>query len=168
MARLGEEVIIEWLNCNGYFTIRSVKVGSSEIDVLAIKPLAGGGHHCRHIEVQLSPHPMSYIAAGSMGAKKKTDEELRAAVKGWVDKKFNRPKVVDLRNGLCEGEWTNELVLWNVRYENEVREIERLGIKVWRLKTILEDMEKDSRGRHYSAAGRDLLALIIDIRKERR
>ena len=166
MARLGEEVIIEWLNCDGYFTIRSVKIGSSEIDVLAIKPLAGGGHFCRHIEVQLSPHPMSYIAAGSMGAKKKTDAELGAAVKDWVDKKFNRPKVVKLRKSLCESEWTKELVLWNVKYESEVREIERLGIKVWRLRAILEDMEKYNRGRHYSAAGRDLLALIIDIRKE--
>jgi hypothetical protein len=168
MARLGEEVIIEWLNRDGYFTMRSVMVGSSEIDVLAIRPLAGGGHDCRHIEVQLSPHPMSYIAAGSMGAKKKTEDELRAAVKEWVDKKFNRPNVVKLRESLCPDEWTKELVLWNVKYRNEVDEIERLGIKVWWLKNILDEMVQHNVAGRYSAAGRDLLALMIDISKEAR
>lgn len=168
MARLGEEVIIEWLNCSGYFTMRSVKVGSSELDVLAIKPLTVGGHHCRHIEVQLSSHPMSYITAGSMGARKKTEEELKAAVREWVDKKFNRPRVAELRKSLCQDDWSKEFVLWNVKYRNEVDEIERLGIKVWWLKDILEDMVNDKGAGRYSAAGRDLLALMMDIRKESR
>jgi hypothetical protein len=42
MSLLGEEVVEEWLNCNGYFTIRGIKVGVDEIDILAIKPLLCG------------------------------------------------------------------------------------------------------------------------------
>ncbi len=36
MALLAEEVVEEWLNRNGYFTIRGIKVGVDEIDTLAI------------------------------------------------------------------------------------------------------------------------------------
>ena len=39
MSLLGEEVVEEWLNRNGYFTIRGIKVGVDEIDILAIRPL---------------------------------------------------------------------------------------------------------------------------------
>ena len=40
MSLLAEEVVEEWLNRNGYFTIRGIKVGVDEIDILAIRPLA--------------------------------------------------------------------------------------------------------------------------------
>ena len=33
---IDEEVVEEWLNRNGYFTIRGIKVGVDEIDTLAI------------------------------------------------------------------------------------------------------------------------------------
>ena len=61
MALLAEEVVEEWLNRNGYFTIRGIKVGVDEIDILAIKPTTSGRHECRHIEVQVSINPISYI-----------------------------------------------------------------------------------------------------------
>jgi len=61
MSLLGEEVVEEWLNRNGYFTIRGIKVGVDEIDILAIKPLSNGQHECRHIEAQISINPISYI-----------------------------------------------------------------------------------------------------------
>ena len=51
MALLGEEVVEEWLNRNGYFTIRGIKVGVDEIDILAIRPTPDRQHECRHIEV---------------------------------------------------------------------------------------------------------------------
>jgi hypothetical protein len=54
MSLLGEEVVEEWLNRNGYFTIRGIKIGVDEIDILAIRPLPGGKHECRHVEVQVS------------------------------------------------------------------------------------------------------------------
>ena len=36
MALLAEEIVEEWLNRNGFFTIRGIKVGVYEIDLLAI------------------------------------------------------------------------------------------------------------------------------------
>jgi len=44
MALLAEEVVEEWLNRKGYFTIRGVKVGVDEIDILAIRPTLDGQH----------------------------------------------------------------------------------------------------------------------------
>jgi hypothetical protein len=42
MALLAEELVEEWLNRAGYFTIRGVKLGVHEIDLLAVRPVTGG------------------------------------------------------------------------------------------------------------------------------
>lgn len=84
MSLLGEEVIEEWLNRKGYFTIRGIKVGANQIDILAIKPLSSGQQECRHIECQLSPKPMGYITTGN--AKKLNEAELKEAAHKWIEK----------------------------------------------------------------------------------
>ena len=61
MALLAEEIVEEWLNRQGYFTIRGIKLGVHEIDLLAVKSRRQGEVECRHIEVQASIHPVSYI-----------------------------------------------------------------------------------------------------------
>lgn len=61
MALLGEEVVEEWLNRRGYFTIRGIKLGVHEIDILAFRPKANGNHESRHIEVQISTNPIAYL-----------------------------------------------------------------------------------------------------------
>jgi len=38
VALLGESLVEEWLNREGFFTIRGVKHGVDEMDLLAIKP----------------------------------------------------------------------------------------------------------------------------------
>jgi hypothetical protein len=62
MALLAEEIVEEWLNRQGFFTIRGIKMGVQEIDLLAIKWQADGKAECRHIEVQASMRPVSYIS----------------------------------------------------------------------------------------------------------
>jgi len=62
MALLGEVVVEEWLNRQGYFTIRGVKIGVQEIDILAVKLDPKGQHECRHIEVQVSTNPIAYVS----------------------------------------------------------------------------------------------------------
>jgi hypothetical protein len=37
MALLAEEIVEEWLNRDGWFTIRGIKIGVDEIDILAIR-----------------------------------------------------------------------------------------------------------------------------------
>lgn len=53
MALLAEELVEEWLNRQGYFTIRGLKVGVHEIDILAVRPCPSG-IECRRLEVQAS------------------------------------------------------------------------------------------------------------------
>ena len=48
MALLAEEIVEEWLNRNGYFTIRGIKLGVHEIDLLAIA-VRGSTIEARHI-----------------------------------------------------------------------------------------------------------------------
>ncbi len=47
MALLGEEVVEEWLNRKGYFTIREIKLGVHEIATLALRPGPEGENECR-------------------------------------------------------------------------------------------------------------------------
>jgi hypothetical protein len=56
MALLAESVVDEWLNRQGFFTIRGVKQGVSEMDILAVRPESSGiiGWH---VEVQVSFRP---------------------------------------------------------------------------------------------------------------
>ena len=62
MALLAEEIVEEWLNRQGYFTIRGIKMGVQEIDLLAVKWQIDGKAECRHVEVQASMRPVSYIS----------------------------------------------------------------------------------------------------------
>src|SRR5512136_2230240 len=151
MSLLGEEVIEEWLNRNGYFTIRGIKVGVDEIDILAIRPLPDGRHECRHVEVQVSINPISYITKvpvairkqtgiGAHDAKKRGTAQLTQGVREWIEAKFNQPRKVELRNRLCSGSWTRELVVGTVKHEEEISLLKEAGVTIHRLKDILSEM----------------------------
>ena len=47
MALLAEEIVEEWLNRQGYFTIRGIKMVVHEIDLLAVKLRPNGKAECR-------------------------------------------------------------------------------------------------------------------------
>src|SRR2546426_10704407 len=107
MSMLGEEVVQEWLNRSGHFTIRGIRVGNNEIDILAVKP-AGGSCACRHVEITLSTNAIGYISTGN--AKRLADAELKQTVDAWIEKKFNE-RAMALKQRLCPGDWTKELVV---------------------------------------------------------
>jgi hypothetical protein len=71
MALLAEEIVEEWLNRNGYFTIRGIKLGVQEIDLLALA-VRGTTIEARQIEVQVSVRPVSYLCPLPKDAQKKT------------------------------------------------------------------------------------------------
>lgn len=171
MSLLGEEVVEEWLNRNGYFTIRGVKVGVDEIDILAIRPLPDGQHECRHVEVTVSINPISYITkvpasirkqtgVAAHNAKKRDLEQLTQGVHEWVEAKFNLPRKVDLRNRLCSGSWTKELVVGSVKHEEELTLLREAGVIIHRLKDILSEMA-NTPGVVRAAAGADLYDLML-------
>ncbi|MCX6543881.1 MAG: hypothetical protein NTV05_05650 [Acidobacteria bacterium] len=171
MSLLGEEVVEEWLNRNGYFTIRGIRLGVDEIDILAIRPLPDGSHECRHIEVQLSINPISYITKvpsairketgiGPHNAKKRDVEQLTLGVREWAEAKFNQPRKVEVRNSLCSGSWTKELVVGIVKHEDELDLLRQAGITIHRLKDVLSEMV-EKRTVVKAAAGTDLFDLML-------
>lgn len=150
MALLAEEIVEEWLNRNGYFTIRGAKIGVHEIDLLAVKPTQGGWE-CRHIEVQASINPISYITAvpkklqdelGRKGAsaKKRPDDELQEGIREWIEKKFSNKRKAELRSVLAPGKWSRELVVYNVKHDREVELLKKAGIEILKLSEILQEM----------------------------
>jgi len=150
MALLAEELVEEWLNRSGYFTIRGVKLGVHEIDLLAVRSV-GGTLECRHIEVQASVRPVSYVtrvpkdvqkATGraAASAKVRTDEELRQGILEWVYKKFDHPAKNALMSRLAPGPWSRELVLHQVKFEREVELVREAGVTVHRLAALLAEL----------------------------
>ncbi len=57
MAFLAETLVDEWLNRQGYFTVRGLKDGVSEIDLLGVRRGPSGLEAC-HAEVQASFRPV--------------------------------------------------------------------------------------------------------------
>jgi hypothetical protein len=92
MALLDEQLVEEWLNRQNFFTMRGIKCGVDEIDLLAIRPLPAG-FECWHVEVQISYRPVGYIG-GDRNARRRTPDELRAG-----DKPV-KPNVIEFVDGL--------------------------------------------------------------------
>lgn len=171
MSLLAEEVVEEWLNRNGYLTIRGIKVGVDEMDILAIRPLPEGKCECRHVEVQVSVNAISYITKvpsairkqtgiGPHNAKKRDLEQLTQGVREWVEAKFDQPRKEQLRNSLCPGSWSRELVVGSIKHEEELDLLRQAGIKIHRLKDIVLEMTEKTRAVK-AAAGADLFDLML-------
>ena len=168
MALLAEEIVEEWLNRQGYFTIRGIKLGVHEIDLLAVKSQAKGSVECRHIEVQASMRPVSFIskvpkklqkAGRAANSASRSEAELVEGVAEWIETKFHRPQKKALMQSLWSGVWSSELVLNVVKSQREVQLIQGHGIKVTQLNEIVASLAKD-RGLVSSAAGADFIDLI--------
>ena len=169
MALLAEELVEEWLNRQGFFTIRGIKLGVHEMDLLAIRH-DNEGLVCRQVEVTASVRPVSYISRlpraiqkatgrGPANAKVRGDSEIAQGVREWIDKKFDHREKTRLRNRLALGPWSRELVIHIVKYEAEVAVFEAQGITVHRLANIVSDLK---RGRLLleGAAGAHLMDLV--------
>lgn len=170
MALLAEELVEEWLNRNGFFTIRGIKLGVHEVDLLALA-VHDSAVQARHIEVQASATPVSYLCPlprdaqkksgrKPMSMKKRTPTELARGVAEWVNKKYHLEAKKRLRRALYPGAWTFELVVHRVKFPEELELLAGHGITVHRLEEIAASL---SRGRTtiQSAAGSALLELIM-------
>lgn len=169
MALLAEEIVEEWLNRQGYFSIRGIRLGVNEIDLVAVKLRTGQEAICRHIEVQASMRPVSYISKVPKAARKagkapnsnaRSDEELAEGVAEWVEGKFFSAKKRALIRTLCDGDWSSELVINNVKSEQEVDMISGYGIAIHRLSDIIMELNDSSKFPIKSAAGSDFIDLI--------
>lgn len=162
MALIAEEVVMEWLNRQGFFTIRGVRYGrNQEMDILAVK-LGDGKPDLRHYEVQASFNPMGYIFAGGAGATKRfTGAEVSAGVKEWIAKKFDGPKQREVREKIADGEWSYHFVVAEFKYEDKERaKFEEAGIKVINLRDIIAELNDPKKNWAFKATGKDLTDLI--------
>ena len=168
MALLAEEIVEEWLNRQGYFTIRGIKMGVQEIDLLAVKWQTDGTVECRHVEVQASMRPVSYIsrvpkeeqkAGRAANSAKRSDEELIQGVVEWVEKKFYRSDKKALMAKLWNGKWSSELVVNVVKSDQELKLIASHGVKIHNLNEIVSSFTED-RFVIGSASGGDIVDLI--------
>lgn len=178
MALLAEELVEEWLNRQGYFTIRGLRCGIHEMDLLAVGADAGGGFTCRHIEVQASVRPVSYLTPlsrevqrreglGAGSARFRTDDVLRAGVAEWLEKKFDNPRKRAIRERLMPGgRWSRELVVHELKFARERELLEAAGVTVLTLRSILRDLRDRSNGCDLDGAAgchlADLVSLTLD------
>ena len=169
MALLAEEIVEEWLNRTGHFTIRGVKLGVHEVDLLAVRFDSKLGAVCRHIEVQASMRPISYISrvpkveqkagVAANSAKSRTDDQLLQGIEEWIEKKFHQAKKLALFKSIFPSKWTSELVLNVVKDDREIELIRAHGVLVHRLPDILDQMNHPSNVIK-SAAGTDFIDLM--------
>jgi len=169
MSLLTEVVVEEWLNRQGYFTIRGVKLGNDEIDILAIRPLSNGNIERCHIEISTSTNPISYFsplpksvrkATGrALSAKKRSPEILAEAVLDWVDKKYRKPNKLQLLHSLGDGDWSKEFVIHKVKYPEEIELIRSHRITILHLSDIVKEL-RTGKTPIKAASGADLLELM--------
>ena len=151
MALLDEQLVEEWLNRQNFFTMRGIKSGVDEIDLLAIRPTSEG-LECWHVEVQISDRPVGYIG-GDTNARKRTKNELHEGVEQWVVKKFTSPKKIKRRNEILpNANWRNILVHAALKDRAELPIMESLGVELIPYKQVLEALCSDKKGRSSSAA----------------
>ena len=171
MALLAEELVEEWLNRNGYFTIRGIKLGVHEIDLLAIR-VNGANIEARHIEVQASVRPISYLSPlpreirkktgrGSASTKARSEKELRDGIQEWVNKKYYLEAKEKIRKKLFQGTWSYELVIHKIKFPQELDLLKEQGILIHNLDEIVASLSDGHTTMIPRASGSDLFELVM-------
>ena len=173
MALLAESLVEEWLNRQGFFTVRGIRAGVDEMDLLAVRPCKHGkGLEARHIEVQMSVNPIAYISPlteaqakeygkGKTSAWRRPSEALPISVSAWVNKKFKSDTKVKARNRAWPGlEWSFHFVHGKVRHEEELALIEGDGIELMAFHSVLTQLCENKDAAPKSGAGSDIADMI--------
>jgi hypothetical protein len=170
MAFLAETLVDEWLNRQGYFTVRGLKDGVSEIDLLGVRRGTSGLEAC-HAEVQASFRPVGYItpltetdvagfAKSRTSAKERPAPLLRRSVAAWVAKKFTAPEKVAARERAWPGlTWRYVFVHAVVREPSELALIAEHGIQVVPFHAVLHQLKHVSATQR-GGAGTDLSEIV--------
>jgi len=172
MALLAETLVEEWLNRRRFFTIRGVRQGVDEIDLLAVRYREAQHPEAWHVESQVSFRPVGYITplerelARELGKKstsvfRRTDQQLEQCVAAWVRKKFHAKRKVAARESLWPGvEWNLVVVHGTVKYPAELEVIAAQGVTLLPLSTILQELCTVGSSLFTGTAGGDLAELI--------
>ena len=180
MALLAESLVEEWLNRQSFFTIRGVRAGVDELDLLAVRPSKNGkGLEARHIEVQMSVNPIAYISPltpaqtkeyekSKTSAWRRPPEALPISVAAWVKKKFLSETKIKARDRAWPNlEWSFYFVHGEVRHEEELPLIARHGIELTSFYSVLADLCKNKDDAPKGGAGSDIADMIAYYEKHR-
>lgn len=158
MALLDEQLVEEWLNRKNYFTIRGIKCGVDEIDLLAVKHSVDE-YDCLHVEVQVSFRPIGYVG-GDTSARKRSDQEVRAGVEQWVEKKYTSERKIGRRNDvLPNAKWRYIFVYGVLRDETELEYMKELGVELISYRQVLTEL-RDDRSTQSSSVASSIAELL--------
>lgn len=158
MALLDEQLVDEWLNRKGFFTMRGLRAGIDEIDLLAVRMI--DQVECWHVEVQVSYRPIGYVG-GDSNARRRTAEEIRVGVEQWVDKKFTAVRKVDRRGAvLPNANWKYVFVHGVLRDESELEHMAQLGVTTISYKQVLTDLRDSPLGSTSSSLASDIAEIL--------
>ena len=168
MALLAESLVEEWLNRSGFFTIRGVKHGLGEMDLLAVRS-EPDGVVAWHVEVTVSFRPIGYIAperdkdSGRKGSyvRKRTPEQIQSYARSYVEAKFRAPAKARLRSDLWpRAAWSFHLVHGVVRYPDELVSFADAGIICHPFHVLLSELSRRGDHSFSGSAGGDLAEMI--------
>ena len=144
MATFDEELVTEWLTRQGYFTIRGVRAGNQELDLLACRPSDDTAPFL-HVEVNVSFNPVGYMCRGN--ARRLPDHELKDAVSGWVENKFGSAGVKACRERIIPGAtWEYWLVHGVINHDFERLALESCGLRLISYRDVLLSLRDDPVG----------------------
>jgi len=175
MALLAEALVEEWLNRQGFFTIRGSRSGNAEIDLLAVRHAPGGSPDAFHVEVQVSFRPVGYISRPSKnlrkalaigtGAATRTPAQVAACANDWARRKFSDPPKVAIRDSGWPGlAWRFALVHGVVKDQDELSAIAQNGVRLIDFDGVLASLVRDGPAGG-AAAGGDMAALLYRAAK---
>jgi hypothetical protein len=172
VALLAESLVDEWLNRSGFFTIRGIKHGVGEIDLLGVKQ-AGNSLVGWHVEVQASFRPIGYIAplskvdmkgfaSSRTSMKNRTPKLIETAAHAWVDKKYLSQAKRQIRELAWPGikQWKYLLVHAVVKEPFELQCIAARGIEIVPLHKVLADLGSSKNAGIKGGAGTDLSEVV--------
>jgi hypothetical protein len=174
MALLAESLVEEWLNRRGFFTIRGVKHGVNEVDLLGIRKRTDDSLEGWHVEVQVSFRPVSYIAnltndiAGKDGkrrsktsAKARTSEEVEVCAQEWVRGKFLTDEKRRVRERLWPRiSWLYHFVHAVVRDDSELAVFRDLGVECHPFSSVLSELLQGTKEGFSGSAGGDIAEIV--------
>lgn len=169
MPLLAEQLVEEYLNGQNFFTVRGLKGGVFEIDILGFHPQR---EKAVHYEVQVSIRPVSYLGKltkdqqqelgveSANSAKERPPHILQAGMEAWVEKKFNSGKVQNMRENFCPGlDWQYYFVHGKMKDDRELKYMREHGITIIPMTQILQELS-ERKGITTSGVGRDVVDLI--------
>ena len=100
-----------------------------------------------------------------MSMKQRTQQELANGVTEWIKKKFEHDSKKRLRKELFQGEWSYELVIHHVKFQEELALVKEHGIKIHQLDDIVMSLS-EQESLIQSASGTELVDLVMLGRKD--